>query len=80
MMKSMLFCDAACIVKAKGYQAPPSAIICFIDVCLFHRRVSFDVHATLTVIGVLLQPGLGSEIPCQLNCNNATLQDNLNGI
>jgi len=33
---------------------------------LFYRRVSFDVHTTLTVIGVLMQPGRGSGTPCRL--------------
>jgi len=47
---------------------------------VFHRSVSFDTHATLMVIGVLLQMGRRSGIPCRPNCNNATLLNNLNGI
>jgi len=45
-----------------------------------HWRASFDAHTTLTVIGVLLQPGCGFGTPCRLTCNNATLLDNSIGV
>ena len=56
----------------------PPCLRSSVSLTIWH--VSLNVQKTLTVIGVLLQPGCGSGTPCRLNCDNATLSHNLNDV
>ena len=54
------------------FHSAPSLIICFIDACCS----TFTLRNT--VISVFCRSQAASVTPCPLNCNNATLLDNLN--